>query len=79
MQTKKLLIGIRNIVKKENLDCDFENQDAYVYAITDKELTNIKKELKAVKELDFPCQFEKELPLPIQNLRSNKISKSSYV
>ena len=79
MLMKKQLIGIRNIIKKENIDCDFENQDAYVYAITDKELTNIKKEIQAVKELDFPCEFEKELPLPIQNLRCNKIYKPSNV
>ena len=74
-----LLNGIKKIIEKENIDCDFENQDSYVYAITDKELTNIKKEIKAVKELDFPCEFEKELPLPIQNLRSDKISKSGNV
>ena len=71
MLMKKPLNGIKNIIEKENIDCDFENQEAYVYAITDKELTNIKKELKAMKELGFPAEFVKELGLPIQNLRSN--------
>ena len=68
---KTQLNGIKEIIKNENIDCDFESQDAYVYAITEKELTNIKKELKAMKELNFPAEFEKNLPFPIQNLRSN--------
>ena len=66
MPIKKLLNGIKEIIQKENIECDFENQDAYVYAITEEELTNVKKEIKAVKELGFPCEFEKEIPLPIQ-------------
>ena len=66
---KMLLNGIKNIIENEKIDCDFETQDSYVYAITDMELTNIKKEMKALKELDFPAEFVKELPLPIQNLR----------
>ena len=71
MLMKMLLNGIKEIIKKENIDCDFENQDAYVYAITEKELTNIKKELKAMKDLNFQAEFIKKLDLPIQNLRCN--------
>lgn len=72
MPIKKPSIGIRNIIQKENIDCDFENQDAYVYAITLDELNNIKKEVEAVKELEFPCEFVKNLPLPIKNLGAIK-------
>lgn len=71
MQTKKQLSGIKNIIQKENIDCDFEVQDAYVYAITEEELKNVKKEMKAVKSLGFSCEFEKELPLQIETLRCN--------
>ncbi len=66
------ILGIKDIIKKENINCDFENQDAYVYAITDIELKNIKKELEAVKSLGFPCEFETKLPLPIENLGAIK-------
>ena len=75
MQIKKPSNGIKNIIQKEKIDCDFENQDAFVYAITDQELADIKKEIKAVKELDFPCEFVDELPLPIQNLGAIKFPK----
>ena len=74
MQIKKPLNGIKNIIQSEKIDCDFSNQDAYVYATTEEELKEIHKEMKAVKELDFPCEFVSELPLPIQNLGAIKFS-----
>lgn len=70
--TKKLLNGIKNIIQKENINCDFENQDAYVYATSLEELTNVKNEVEAVKELDFPCEFVKDIPFPIKNLGAIK-------
>lgn len=66
--------GIKNIIQKEKIDCEFENQDAYVYSTTLEELTNVKKEIDAVSRLDFPCEFVTELPLPIKNLGAIKFS-----
>ena len=72
MQIKKQLNGIKSIIEKEKIDCDYSVQDAYVYATTEEDLKEIHKEIKSVKELDFPCEFVSELPLPIQNLGAIK-------
>ena len=72
MLIKKPSNGIKDIIEKEKIDCDFENQDAYVYATTLEELSNIKKEVDVVKDLGFPCEFVKEIPFPIKNLGAIK-------
>ena len=45
-----------------NMDCDFAEQDAIVYALDDRQ--KIDKELEALRSLGFDATFEKELPLP---------------
>jgi len=64
--------NIRSIIKNENIDCDYSAQDSYVYAYSQEELTNIRKEVKAVKSLNFPCEFVEKLPLPIDCLGAIK-------
>ena len=36
--------NIEKIIKEENIDCDFQRQENYVYTLKQKELLNIKKE-----------------------------------
>lgn len=63
---------IKGIIKKENIECEFSDQDSYVYAYSKEELADIKKEIDAVTSLGFPCEFVKELPLPIDCLGAIK-------
>ena len=58
---------IKNIIEKEKIDCDFSNQDSYVYAYSSEDVENIKAEVKAVESLDFQCEFVDKLPLPIKS------------
>jgi len=44
------------------IGCDFEEQDASVYALHDRK--RIDRELEALQRLHFDAAFEKELPLP---------------
>jgi len=46
----------------QDIDCDFEDQDAFVYALDDRQ--KIDRELDALHKLHFDAAFEKELPLP---------------
>lgn len=64
--------NIKNIIEQEKIDCDFSMQDSYVYAYSKEELTDIHKEVKAVQSLGFPCEFVKELPLPIESVGAIK-------
>lgn len=63
---------IKEIIDKEKIDCDFSNQDSYVYAYSKEELTDIHKEVKSVQSLGYPCEFVKTLPLPIDSLGAIK-------
>ncbi len=45
-----------------HLDCDYEEQDSYVYARDN--LRNIERELDALHRLGFPGEFASRLPLP---------------
>lgn len=46
----------------ENIDCDFEEKDAFVYSVDDRE--KIEKEVRAFEKLGYSAKFENELPLP---------------
>lgn len=45
-----------------DIDCDFEEKDAFVYALNDPE--KIEKELAALQKLGYPAELAETLPLP---------------
>jgi len=46
----------------EDISCDFEKQDNYIYMIEDREV--LERELDALSRLNIPADFVTELPLP---------------
>lgn len=58
--------NIRNIVKSENIKCDFTPQNNYVYTTKKSELAAIKKEVSALESLGFNCEFETKTGLPFE-------------
>lgn len=55
---------IKNIIKDNNIQCDFKEQTSYVYATNDTELNEIKKELEAYKKLGIDGFYTEDVPLP---------------
>ncbi|MCI8291107.1 MAG: FAD-dependent oxidoreductase [Clostridia bacterium] len=66
------LNNIKNIIKNENIDCDFENQDAFVYTTDPNELEKIKLENEAVNSLGFHSEFTTSTDLPFKVLGAIK-------
>lgn len=64
--------NIEEIVKKEDIQCDFERQNNYVYTRQEKEIDKIKREVEAVRSLGFPAEFVTELELPFEILGAIK-------
>lgn len=58
--------NIEKIIQEENINCEFEKQDAYVFARKEEEVDKIKKEVEAVKSLGFEAEFEEKLKLPFK-------------
>ena len=46
----------------QQMDCDFQEQDAYVYSLTDR--APVEREADALQALGFPAQTVSALPLP---------------
>ena len=64
--------NIYQIIKDENIDCDFERQDSYVYTNNSDELEKIKLENEAVNSLGFNSEFVTSTPLPFDVLGAIK-------
>jgi len=66
-----------NIIKNENIECEFEKQNNYVFARKDEELKKIKKEIEAVNSLGFNAEYEEKLELPFDTLGAIKFSNQA--
>lgn len=50
----------------QNIDCDFEEKDNYVYSLTSR--TKLEEELLILEKLLFPAELSERLPLPISTM-----------
>lgn len=56
--------NIKDIIDKENIKCDFEYQNNYVYATKKTDLLAIKKEISSLESIGFPCELVTKTGLP---------------
>ena len=54
----------KNIIDKENINCDFKYQNSYVYTTKNSELNSIKKEYNALSSLCYNCELVTKTGLP---------------
>lgn len=59
----------------QNIDCDFEEKDAYVYSLDNR--VKIEKEIAALKKLGFSAEFSDNLPLPFSVAGAVKFKKQA--
>lgn len=69
MANEESIRNIENIIKEENIDCDLESQDAYVFTQDAKEIENIKKEVKAVNAIGGKAEFVQEIQPKLENIQ----------
>ncbi len=57
---------LEEIIKTEEIDCDFGRLSSYVYTFTESGLQGIKEEIKACQEIGLPASFieKPETPFP---------------
>ena len=58
-----------------NIDCDFEEKSAYVYALHDRR--KLEQELTALEKLGFQGEFTEHLPLPFSTAGAVKFSNQA--
>lgn len=56
------------IINNENIDCNFEKQDAYVFAADESELRKIKDEVDTVNRIGFNAEFVENVNIPVEKV-----------
>ena len=58
----------REIIKKENINCDYEVKDAYVFATDKSELEKVNEEVNVLKKIGFDAEFVNSINIPAKNV-----------
>lgn len=69
--------NIEKIINEEQIDCDFEKQDAYIFTQKPEELEKIKLEIKALEQLEYEAEFVDKIELPIEILGAIKFKNQA--
>ena len=67
---EQAISNIKNIIDEENINCDFEYQNHYVYTTDTNNVNKIKDEVETLKNLDFDARFLDKINLPISNVKA---------
>ncbi|MFC0561164.1 FAD-dependent oxidoreductase [Halalkalibacter alkalisediminis] len=54
---------IQNLVQEQNIDCDYTNEDAYLYTTTNTGVNKLQKEVEAYKQLGIAGELVSSIPL----------------
>jgi glycine/D-amino acid oxidase-like deaminating enzyme len=57
---------LKGIIAKENISCDWQDDDNYVYTTQSDQVTKFKQETEAAKACGLPATFETTTPLPFE-------------
>lgn len=74
---EQAIYNIKNIIDEEQIDCDFEFQDSYVYTDLEDEIIKIKHEVSAVNSLGFDAEYIDKLDVPFNALSSIKFKNQA--
>ena len=69
MANQEAIKNIEEIINNENIKCDFERQDAYVFTQDAKKVEKIKKEVKAVKAIGGEAEFVTDIEPNLGNIQ----------
>jgi glycine/D-amino acid oxidase-like deaminating enzyme/nitrite reductase/ring-hydroxylating ferredoxin subunit len=58
---------ISDTIQKHNIECQFQREDAYLYADSEEQLNQLRQEWEAYRQLDLPGEWIDELPLQIES------------
>jgi glycine/D-amino acid oxidase-like deaminating enzyme len=62
----KAVEKVADIVRKRNIDCEFQRLPLYIYTESDEKVDEIKAEFEAAKELGLPASYTEKVPLPFK-------------
>lgn len=63
---EKAINKIEDRIKNENIECDFERLNSYIYTTKKEEINLMEKEFKTLKKLKYECEYITKLDLPFK-------------
>lgn len=66
---QEAITNIKNIIDLEDIDCDFEFQNHYIYTTDARQIEKIKKEALALQKLNYDVRLLDKIALPISNVK----------
>ena len=67
---EEAISNIKNIIDLENIACDFEHQNHYVYTTDVNNVNKLKDEVETLKKLDYNARFLDKINLPFPNVKA---------
>ena len=61
---ERAIKNIKSIIEKENIDCDFETQNSYIYTTKKDEINRLKDEQKVLESLGYDAKLTTDVSLP---------------
>ena len=74
---QEAISNIKSIIDSENIDCDFEVQDNYVFTNLEDEVVKIKKEVLAINSLGYDAEFVDSVSIPVPAIAGIRISNQA--
>jgi glycine/D-amino acid oxidase-like deaminating enzyme/nitrite reductase/ring-hydroxylating ferredoxin subunit len=74
---EKAISMYKEVIEVENILCDFEDRDAYVYAAKKEDEKDILKEFEANKKMGIDSETTKNLPLPFKTYGAIKFKNQA--
>ncbi|MGF7048899.1 glycine/D-amino acid oxidase-like deaminating enzyme/nitrite reductase/ring-hydroxylating ferredoxin subunit [Paenibacillus sp. DS2015] len=62
---QEALDSMAQLVKKLKIDCEWQTEDAYLYAESDSALDKLEKEFDAYEKLGIPGEWTNHVPIPL--------------
>lgn len=56
----------QKIINEENISCNLEKKDAYVFATNESELEKIKQEVEVLNKINFDAEFVENVDIPVE-------------
>ena len=75
---EKAIKNIEEIINKENIQCDFEKESAYVFSREENGIEQLKDEKKAIDNIEKEkCKYVKNIELPIEKAEAIKFENQA--
>lgn len=68
---------IKQNIDENNIECDFEYQDSYIYTNDENEVYKLQEEIEALKKLGFEAEYCTKTPLPFKTISAIKFKNQA--